>query len=588
MRLPWRKSKRRKPLSKLAAGVIGIVVLAVFVYGGFTKFANPFASHFTIHAVVPSSNDLRPNSLVRIAGVNVGKVESISSINGSRAAEVNMTLEDNGQPLHSDATFWIRPRIFLEGNFFVDVSPGSPNAPVVKNDHVFPLQQTREPVQLDQILGSLQANTRQNLQVLLKEYGNAVYTAGPAFARSVQYWLPAYKYSAIVEHDLLGLNPQAHDLSTGLYEQGTVSQAFNSHPQDLQSLITDFNTTAGALARQSSNLQRTVALLPGTLDAAMPAFHALNAAFPPVERLAIHLIPGVRTAGPTIDASLPFIHQLRLLVQPSELRGLTHDLAPTIPALANLTNQTIPLMRDQVRPASSCVVQDVIPWSNLQINDSNFNASNGFPPHPAYVEDLQLLPGIAGESRTFDGNGPIIRLLFGGGTFTYSIQPGAFGSLLSPLVGVQPVPPPNNQRPPLAGGDVPNAPCETQAPISTLDSPAGPPPAQINTTSPLPTLPISLPLQQTTDKLLGAEVANSLKATGSSLKLKGDWASPATQSGSSGSSSGSSSSGSGGSSSSGTGSSSSSATGSSSSSGTASSSSSATTHTSRNGRRSRK
>ncbi len=551
MRILPRRRKRRKPMSKFAAGMIGLVVLGVFVYGGFTKFANPFASHFTIHAIVPNSNSLRPNSLVRIAGVNVGKVSSISSIPGSQAAQVNMTIDDNGLPLHSDATFWIRPRIFLEGNFFVDVSPGSPNAPTVKTGHVFPIQQTREPVQLDQVLDSLQANTRQNLQILLKEYGNAVYQGGPAFARSVQYWLPAYKYSAIVEHDLLGLQP--HDLSNGIYEQGTVSASFNAHPQALQSLITDFNTTAGALASQSANLQSTIAQLPATLSAATPAFDAVNAALcsgpagpppcapGPVPQLAKALLPGVKTTGHTIDVSLPFINQLRLLVQPAELRGLTQDLVPTIPALANLTNQTIPLMRDQVRPASSCVVQNVIPWSNLEINDSNFNASNGFPPHPAYVEDLQLLPGIAGESRTFDGNGPIIRLLFGGGTFTYSLNLGGiptFGSLLQPLEGVQPVPPPNDQRPPLAGGDVPNAPCETQAPITNLDSPEGAPPAQIHPVSSSPPL---LGLQQTTTKLFGADIADALKATGSSLKVGGAWASPATQGSSTGSSSSSSS-----------------------------------------------
>ena len=46
----------------------------------------------------------------------------------------------------------------------------------------------------------------------------------------------------------------------------------------------------------------------------------------------------MRSTGPTVDASLPFITQLRLLVQPAELRGLTHDLRPTVPALAQLTN----------------------------------------------------------------------------------------------------------------------------------------------------------------------------------------------------------------------------------------------------------
>jgi ABC-type transporter Mla subunit MlaD len=506
-------------MSKFVAGVIGIVLLVLFVYGGFTKFANPFASHFTVYAITPSSNSLRPNSLVRIAGVNIGKVTSISSIPGSQAAKLAMDIQDNGLPLHTNATFWIRPRIFLEGNFFVDVSPGSPTAPTVSSGHVFPIQQARIPVQLDQVLSTLQADTRTNLQILLKEYGTGVYKGGDAFARSIRYWVPAYKYSAIVEHDLLGLQP--HDLSNALYEQGTVSAAFNAHPQNLQSLITDFNITALAFARQTGALQNTVAQLPPTLAAATPAFNALNAAFPSVRALARELLPGVKTTGPTIDASLPFINQLRLLVQPSELRGLTKDLVPTVPALANLTNQTIPLMQNQVRPASSCVVQDVMPWSNLQINDSNFNASNGFPQHPAYIEDLQLLPGIAGESRTFDANGPIIRLLFGGGTFTYSLQPGLFGSLLSPITAVQPVPPPNDQRPPLAGGDVPNAPCETQPPLTNLDAPAGPPPTQIHPAVSL----ASSALQQTNDKLL----SQVLKATRGVLNPPGASAPSSTQ-----------------------------------------------------------
>jgi len=270
------------------------------------------------------------------------------------------------------------------------------------------------------------------------------------------------------------------------------------------------------------------------------------------ERLnAIHtlrLSGKMRVNGDTIElAMVTLVERPASIRYEAELQGLTQDLVPTIPALANLTNQTIPLMRDQVRPASSCVVQNVIPWSNLQINDSNFNASNGFPPHPAYVEDLQLLPGLAGESRTFDANGPIIRLLFGGGTFTYSLNLGGvptFGSLLQPLEGVQPVPPPNDQRPPLAGGDAPNAPCETQAPLTSLDSPEGPPPAQVH---PATSSPVLLPLQQTATKVAGAQIANALKATGSSLKVGGAWASPATQqSSSTGSSSGASNSSSGG------------------------------------------
>src|SRR5438105_4972192 len=280
----FRREGRRKRMTPLKAGVIGAVLLLIFLYLGFTKFANPFSNPFEIHAVVPNAGGLRPDSLVRIAGVNVGKVTSVTPVEGSQAANITMQIESNGLPIHRDATFWIRPRIFLEGNFFVDVYPGSPSAQNVKSGYTFPVQQTREPVQLDQLFGSLQADTRRNLQILLTQYGSALKQGGPAFNRSIRYWLPAYEYSSIVTHDALGLQP--HDLSNWIAAQATVSGAFDAHPQNLKNLISNFDTTAFAFARENVALQRTVAQLPKTLDAAMPAFRALNAAFPPLRQLA--------------------------------------------------------------------------------------------------------------------------------------------------------------------------------------------------------------------------------------------------------------------------------------------------------------
>jgi hypothetical protein len=213
----------------------------------------------------------------------------------------------------------------------------------------------------------------------------------------------------------------------------------------------------------------------------MPAFNALNAAFPPLRELAVTLLPGVQSTGPMVDASLPFITQLRLLVQPSELEGLVKDLRPTVPALAHLTTETIPLMKNGVRPASSCVANVIYPWSQLTVPDSHFNASNGFPPRKVYVEAVDYLPGLAGESRNFDANGPYIRILGVGGTLTYSLQPGLFGQSLAPLEATQPSLPPGGKRPPYE----PNVPCETQPPISNLSAPTGPSLHPISTGTPL-------------------------------------------------------------------------------------------------------
>jgi phospholipid/cholesterol/gamma-HCH transport system substrate-binding protein len=478
-----RRLRRRGGISTFAAGLIGIVVLVLITYLVFTKFANPFSTRYTVHATFSSANGLRPDSLVRIAGVNVGKVTSISAAPGcklsrparSQCAAANVTIEvdKRGLPLHTDATFAIRPRTFLEGNFFVDVSPGTPSAPTAPNGHRFPIQQGVVPVQLDQVLTSLQADTRRNLQILLGQYGSAVKQGGPSYNASIPYWLPAYKYSSIVARNALGIKP--HDLSSWVAAQGKVAAALDSNPQNLKSLITDFNTTANAFARQNVALQNAVAELPRTLAAATPALNAVDAALPPVTALARALIPGVESAGPAIDASLPFIIQLRLLVAPSELGGLASDLAVTVPSLARLTRETIPLMRDGVRPASSCLATVVYPWSQLTVNDPHFNASNGFPPRKVYVEAVDYLPGLAGESRNFDANGAYIRVLLTAGSLTYSLSPGAFGQAVAPLIATQPTLPPGGRRPPLE----PTVPCETQPPISDLSTPTGPPLTQV-------------------------------------------------------------------------------------------------------------
>jgi phospholipid/cholesterol/gamma-HCH transport system substrate-binding protein len=506
------KRRKRNGMSKTKAGLIGLVVLIVFTYLGFTKFANPFSNPYTVQAVFANANQLRPSSEVRIAGVNVGKVQSVQAFTGCSskpcsAAKVTMTIEPQGLPLHKDATFAIRPRIFLEGNFFVDIHPGSPSAPVAPSGYTFPIQQGIQPVQFDQVLTSLQSDTRHNLQILLDEYGIAVKQGGPAYNRSIQYWLPAYKYTAMINHDLLGLQP--HDLSNFIDNQGTVAGAIDNNPPNLKSFVSDFDTTAQAFAVQQANLQRAVADLPTTLRVAIPTFTALNSiicagqirpACPPgvLPTLANALIPGVKSTGPMVDASLPLFNQLRLLVQPSELGDLSTDLRSTIPALTRLTRETIPFMANEVRPASACDANVIYPWSQLTVPDSHFNSSNGFPRRKVYVEGVDYLPGLAGESRNFDSISPYIRVAeSGGGTLTYTLSNGMFGQALSPLAGTQPslAAAPGDKRPPLAGGDVANYPCETQPAIKSLAAPSGgPPPNKTVAPSQVPGLPLPIPL----------------------------------------------------------------------------------------------
>jgi hypothetical protein len=209
---------------------------------------------------------------------------------------------------------------------------------------------------------------------------------------------------------------------------------------------------------------------------------------------------------------LPFVSQLRQLVQPSELEGLANDLKPTVPSLARLTQETIPLMRNQVRPASSCAVGQILPWSHLTLNDPNFNASNGFPPHQTHDELGLLLPGLAGESRNFDANGPYFRIMGEGGTFAYSLSPGMFGTAISPIDGVQPIPPEGAKRPPLQE----NVPCETQQAITSLSAPAGLPPHQLTARRPTAA---GQALQQALTNQMTSQLSREIKQQGFPYKL---------------------------------------------------------------------
>src|SRR5204863_7081719 len=187
--------RTRKPrLSFFQVGVIAILLAIAATYFGFTKSV-PFRHHYTVTAMFKTANNVKPNSLVRIAGINVGKVTDVQLLHpGDPAAEVTMRLDNKGLPLHEDATFKIRPRIFLEGNFFVDIHPGTPSAPVIKDGHTFPVNQTSAPVQLDQILTTLQSSTRKDLQKLLVELSSGLSHGGATgYNRLVPWWEPAYK-----------------------------------------------------------------------------------------------------------------------------------------------------------------------------------------------------------------------------------------------------------------------------------------------------------------------------------------------------------------------------------------------------------
>ena len=122
----------------------------IFTYLAFSK-PLPWQQPFEFNAVFQTSNNLRLDSPVRIAGVNVGKVDK-GRARGRTPTSSRSRWRWTTRACRSTRTrrLKIRSRIFLEGNFFVDLTPGTPSAPTIDDGDTIPVTQTATPVQLDQ------------------------------------------------------------------------------------------------------------------------------------------------------------------------------------------------------------------------------------------------------------------------------------------------------------------------------------------------------------------------------------------------------------------------------------------------------
>ena len=441
--------------SAFGIGLMGVVLVVLASYFAYTK-RNPFASPYKVDAIFRTANELKSRSPVRIAGVEVGKVTAVSPLDdGSGLARVTMEIKDSGRPLKKDATFTIRNRIFLEGNYFVDVEPGTPSAQELPNGGTIPPQQTQSPVQFGQVLNALQSDTREELQTFFKEYSQSLKGAGArGFNNAIKYWEAAYSNNAVAARATLGT--EDGDLGRVLRGQGRVFGALSEDEEALKDFITGLNDTMRAFASQEDNLRQAIPALRDVLLRGRPALQTLNRALPSIRAFARDALPGARSSSPTLDAQLPFVTELRKLVQRDELGGLVPQLLATVPTLTKL-NQSQARSLAQTRSLAACQNRVLLPFSKTPIPDPDFPENSG---EPFYKQTTRAFVGLSGESRLQDANSPFFRVIAGGGPTTLVSTGEAgekfFSQPLFPIEGTRPAKP--EKRPVFR----PGIPCETQ------------------------------------------------------------------------------------------------------------------------------
>jgi phospholipid/cholesterol/gamma-HCH transport system substrate-binding protein len=437
-------------MSVFKAGVLAITTLVLLTYFGFTK-ANPFSNPYELKAMFRDAQNLKTRAPVRVAGVEVGKVTKVEPKDGG-AAEVTMELSEDALPLRDDARAQIRSRIFLEGNFFVDIKPGSPSTGELDDGSTLPITQTASAVTLPEILDVLDSDVRGDLQTFLHEYGTVALQGGgaKAFNRAIRSFKPAYRYGALTNDALLGVDPD-HDVQRLLRGQQRTFSALADNPEALKELVTDLNTTAGAIAREDAALEAAVPALRDTLREGYPALGELNAALPTLRTFAREATPGVRSSGPALAAAIPWITQARGLVQQSELKGLAADLRHAVPSLVKLNTRLVPFL-EQVRALSSCTNHVLVPFMESDIP----SIEEGNSGNSVREQINRSFVGLAGESRVNDANTPVFHIQ---GVNPLNLATGR----------IEPAAPLDANMPPPHRPDVP---CETQDPPN-LSAPGG-------------------------------------------------------------------------------------------------------------------
>lgn len=479
--------RHRERISPIRASLLGIALLVICSYFIFTKQV-PFEQHYTITAVFKNSNLVIPGSPVRVDGVNVGEVTSVGRYRNTDLAAVTLRIDNTSQPIHADATAWVRPRLFLEGNFYVELSPGTPDAPSLPDGGTIPASHTTEPVQIDQVLDALPSEVRSQLQQTLRGFGQALDTPpsaaedaslepsvrGLTGAQAINHALytspQALRDSAIVSRDLTG--PSGQELSQTVSGLSRASTGLAEANTQLTAFISEFDQTMRATAAQQGRLRQTVALLGPTAHGARTAFDALGAALPATDRFSGDLATGIPQLPETIVAAGPWLDQARPLLSDAELRGLLGQLAPASSELAQLVHSTRGFL-PQIDAFDRCITDVFLPTGNIVVNDGPL--SSGVP---NYQEFWHAMVGQAAEGQGSDGNGNFLRIGAAGGPYTIETgQTNYYGA--SGTKFAQADLPPLRTRPAYANSVPPlqrSVPCWTQ-PIPNVNGPASTGPA---------------------------------------------------------------------------------------------------------------
>src|SRR5437764_4017288 len=140
-----------------ALSCVGLLLFLWLSFGG----TIPFNSQgYRFNVAFNSAFDLPTYADVRISGVSVGKVVSKSRAPYGNRTIATIQLNNQYAPIHKDAQAILRTKTLL-GETYVQITPGSPKSPPLKDGATLAQGHVQSAVQLDQVFNTFDPSTRQ-------------------------------------------------------------------------------------------------------------------------------------------------------------------------------------------------------------------------------------------------------------------------------------------------------------------------------------------------------------------------------------------------------------------------------------------
>jgi virulence factor Mce-like protein len=336
------QAPRRRALLVAVAFTLSCVGLMIFVW---TEFGGtiPFAPQgYQVRALFRETGLLVPGADVRISGVNVGRVTSVSRQGSESLA--TMDIQQRYAPVPADTGAILREKTLL-GEAYIELSPGAGTAAKLRDGALLPQSHVAQAQQLDQVLGAFGQPTQQDLSRFLS--GSATSLAGRAedLNSTLGNLDPAL---ADLGQVIRALDGDRGDLAGLIRSGGTVLTTLSQRSHDLETLIRAGEEVFSATAQRNAALSATIDRLPpflarlrATLDA---VGHTLALATPSVstlQRSAPLLRPALADVISLSGPALVLLHQAPRLI---------NDALVALPSIARFNDAFHPAV-DALYPA---------------------------------------------------------------------------------------------------------------------------------------------------------------------------------------------------------------------------------------------